>query len=319
MLRSTGRTSAQPSPSSQDPAFSTTPEVRRLNPTRSLRRITRPRRLSAQKELAGAAPPDIDTAVSNGKALSRFMNQSSINSQMGALGTSRKGLDIPNQHQIFSEASSNHTVSDYSFPPLADNLSDKEKQQNKQMEELDTIVVRGRDSTGTIGEESPQSISQNSSIIASSPASGKRSSRNSAIGAPNGGNSGRSSRNSDGRNVTGINSSLRKVKTNNNSKNLTGSATGHLESNISGSRDAAGISQLPQSLPQYSPSAVTVPSSMMEYNASAQNSANSIPNGPQEGIMKMETESNLTPQWSETKTKVLPSTVSHHYTETNDP
>jgi len=309
MLRSTGRTSTQPPPSSQDPAFSTAPEVRRLNPTRSLRRkpeaTARPRRISAQRELAGPAHPDVDIVVSI---------------PMGALGADRRSLDSPNQHHNFNETSPNHTVSGYSFPPMSEHHSGREKRQNKQMEEFDTIIVRGKNSIGTIGAGALQSVSQNSIIIPPPPVGGRRSSRNSAIGTLNGGNSGRSSRNSDGRSVTSANSSLRRVKTNDDSKGFTGSATGHLENpTISSSRDAAaGVGQLPQSLPQYSQAIITTvpPSSIMEYNVSTQeNSANGIPSGPQEGIMKMEAESISTPQWSETKTKVPPSMMSHPYAE----
>lgn len=211
-------------------------------------------------------------------------------------------MDSPNQHQSSSESGSNYTASDYGFPPMSEHLSSREKQHNKQMEEFDTIVVRGRNSVGIIGGRPLQSISQNSSIIPPLSVGRKRSSRNSAIG----GNSGRSSRNSDGRSVASANSSLR-VKTNDDLKCFTGSATGHLESpTISSLRDAAGISQLLQPIPQYSqPAVMNVPSSsMMEYNMSTQeNSAKEFPSGLQEGIMKVESESNSTPQWSETKTK----------------
>jgi len=321
MLRSAGRISTQTSLPSQDPVSSTTSEVRRLNSTRSLRpkseATTRPRRTSAQKGLAGATPPDIDIVISNGKVSSRVMNQPSNSIIIGAFGI-RRSLDSPNQHQNFNETASNHTASDYGFPPISEHLSSREKQQSKHMEEFDTIVVRGKDTVGTIRRGTPQPISQNSSVIAPSPVGKRRGSRNNAIGALSGGNSGRSSSNSDGRSVIGTNSSLRRIKTSDDPKSFTGSATGHLESpTLSGSRDAARMSQLPRSLPQYSqPTITTVAPSGMEYNVSTQeNSANVVPSGPQEGIMKMEAESNSTPQWSETKTKVPPSIMCHHYAE----
>lgn len=204
--------------------------------------------------------------------------------------------------QSFNTTSSTPLNSDYSYPPMAEQLSGRDKRQFKQLEEFDTIVVRGRNPTDGI---SPRSIAQSSTIKAPSPVDGRRSSRH-TIGMANGGNSGRSSRSSDGRGANSASGSLRGVKTNDETNGFPTVSTNLVEGpTLNGFRNPGGMSQLSQSISQYPQATIPAVHGMMDYKmATQENTANDIPRGPQEGIMKMKTESNSTPQWSETKTKV---------------
>lgn len=281
----------EPSQSSQDSASPSTAD----NPTRStsqkLRVQEHPReRLSTQQ--SAASPPDTvvfsDGRVSNASP----MNQSSI--PTAARGLRRRTSDNQSQRAAYldhNDTSSTPAIAEHGFPPTPEHLSEREKRQPRQMEEFDTIVVRGRGTSGAGADSvSSPSTSHPPSIV---------SRRNSGIGVGSGGASGRSSRNSVGRNV---NMSMRAGKASGDLSMAGGSAGGSV---ISGPGEGPSHLTPPSSHYPRQATATIPPSSLMDYRLTTQGDlTNSLPSGPQEGVMKMIDNRNSTPQWSETKTKV---------------